>query len=403
MKIARMELTLMLSKLLGLVGVDDTFHGHRVGYMVWCFSEPMGLMEDHRIGLLEAGLLHDIGVSSTLVHKMLTEQIDVPDAIRHCVVGEAIIGATTSYAQLAPLVRYHHDHWIQFDFDEVDPTIALYSNLIFLADRLDVLVAQYQPVNAEQQQAVLDKLLQLKGLMFAPQAIENMLSATENSSFWERLQQPEQLAGYLLAQSSEDSERVIHLCRMEEIATSFSHVVDAKSPFTSQHSQLTSEVAELLGSKAGLTREATNKIRMAGMLHDVGKLRVPDEILEKPGKLDAQERMAIERHPQDSWEILREVEGLREVAEWIWMHHEKLNGSGYPRGLQQAQIPQEAQVLAVADIFQSLMQLRPYRPPMEIGKVFQIMDTMVRDGEINGELVGLIKQHQQEFIERASA
>ena len=393
----------MLSKLLGFVGVDDTYHGHRVGFMVWRMSRHLQLPEDQRAELMEAGLLHDIGVSSTVAHRLLIRHIDVPDAVQHCVTGEAVIASIPTFSHLAPLVRYHHEHWTRFDFDEIHPTIALYSNLIFLADRLDILMAKYPSETEAEREVLLEKLVNLQDLMFSPKCIEAMLAEAEQETFWEALENKSEIAARIMEEVQCYSERTINFSGLKEIAYTFSHIVDAKSPFTHEHSMSTANVAELLGIKAGYPHAVTGKIKVAALFHDIGKLRVPDEILEKPGELDAEERKRIELHPQDSWEILRQIGGMEDVAEWTWMHHEKLNGEGYPRGLKADEISQEAQILAVADIFQALMQKRPYRPSVDIEEVFEIMDGMVVDGEISSDLVTLIKQHRHEFVSMASA
>lgn len=403
MEINRRETILVLSKILGYVGIDDTYHGHRVGYIVWRLSEHLKLPDDQRTELAEAGLLHDIGVSSTVAHQMLVSRLDVPNAIEHCLVGESIITSIPTFSHLAPLIRYHHEHWKRFDFKKIHPTIALYSNLIFLADRLDVLMSHHEEQNESVRESILDALVNLQDLLFAPQCIEALLAEVEHPSFWEMLEKKEQIATHLQQEMAGEAERNIDFAGLEGIATTFSHIIDAKSPFTHEHSQNTARVAALLSEKFGCHHHVTDKLRVAAMFHDIGKLRVPDEILEKPGRLDEEERRIIEQHPEDSWKILCKMRGLEDVASWTRMHHEKLNGKGYPRGLRGDEIAPEAQILAVADIFQSLLQKRPYRIKMEMDQVYAIMDKMVDEGEINAHLVSLIKDHQEEFLVAAAA
>ncbi len=403
MQINRRETILVLSKLLGYVGVDDTCHGLRVGYIVWRLTEHLNLPEDQRVELMEAGLLHDIGVSSTIAHRLLIQQIDVPDAIQHCVNGEAVISSIPTFAHLAPLVRFHHEHWKHFDFEAVHPSIALYSNLIFLSDRFDILMAQENTTTSEEREKVLEQLVQLQDLVFSPKCIEVLLAEVEDEQFWETVADERMIVAALKNEVGCCDDRVIDYYELQEIALTFSHIVDAKSPFTQEHSINTAEVAELLGLKAGFPHEVTDKIKLAGLLHDIGKLRVPDEILEKPAPLDDEERKTIESHPENSWNILKQIGGMEEISEWVRMHHEKLNGTGYPNGLTADRISQEAQILAVADIFQALMQKRPYRPPMEVSEAFTILDRMVEQEEVSRDLVALIKQHQREFVSAASA
>lgn len=398
MKINRRQMTLVLSRILGYVGVDDHLHGHRVGYIVWRLSEHLGLSIEQRVRLTEAGLLHDIGVSSTIAHRLLTSEIDVPKAVEHCLTGEAVIRSISTFSHLAPLVRYHHQHWKSFDFEEIEEETALFSNLIFLSDRLDVLMNRCPSWDRENQEKVLDRLVNLQDLLFAPKLIEAMLFEAERPQFWEILQKSEQIEEHLKEEIACCKEVTINFAEMEQIAHAFAHVVDAKSQFTNEHSQNTALVAHLLSIRAGYSEEHADKVRVSALLHDIGKLKVPDEILDKPGALNTEERKRIEQHSADSWNILKGIEGLEEIASWSGMHHEKLNGSGYPRGVSADEIPHEAQVLAVADIFQALLQERPYRRSLTVDEVLGMMDWMVEVGEINGDLVALLKTEQEEFV-----
>ena len=391
-------MTLVLSRILGYVGVDDHLHGHRVGYIVWRLSEHLGFSMEQRISLMEAGLLHDIGVSSTIAHRLLTSEIDVPRAVEHCLTGEAVIRSISTFSHLAPLVRYHHQHWKSFDFDEISEEAALFSNLIFLSDRLDILMSRSSNWSREEQEKVLDRLVNLQDLMFAPKLIEALLSEAEDPQFWEGVRRADQIEGHLNEDVSCCRDTTIDFSEMEQIAHAFAHVVDAKSQLTNEHSQNTALVAHLLAIHAGYSEEHADKIRISALLHDIGKLRVPDEILDKPGALNAEERERIEQHSADSWNILSGIGGLEEIAAWSGMHHEKLNGTGYPRGISGDEIAHEAQVLAAADIFQALLQERPYRRSLTVDEVLGMMEWMVEAGEINGDLVALLKQEQEDFM-----
>lgn len=404
MQINRRQTILVLSRILGFVGIDDSYHGHRVGYIVWRLSQQLRLPEDHAMELMEAGLLHDIGVSSTVAHQMLVSTMDVPDAIKHCLIGERLIDTIPTLSHLAPLVRYHHEHWKHFEAEQaIHPTTALYSNLIFLADRLDVLMAKHPISERSEREVLLERLVQMQDLLFAPQAIEALLAEAEDELFWQSLERKEAIHDQLSQLDTRCRRDTIDFSGLAEIATTFSHVVDAKSPFTHEHSQSMARVAELLGLKVGYSDLESSKLRVAGLFHDIGKLCVPDQILEKPGPLEQQERERIEKHPEDSWRILSLIHGLEDISEWTWMHHEKLNGEGYPRGLQEEEIPHQAQILAVADVYQALLQSRPYRSSMGLQEVYQILDRMAAKREINGELVALVKQFESEFLEMATA
>jgi putative nucleotidyltransferase with HDIG domain len=115
-----------------------------------------------------------------------------------------------------------------------------------------------------------------------------------------------------------------------------------------------------------MSEEQVNAIRTAALIHDIGKIIVPSEILNKPGKLSVLERSFVEAHAQASYEILKTIEFEFPIAEIILQHHEKLDGSGYPRGLSGDSILKEARVLTVADVIEAMASHRPYRPALPL-------------------------------------
>ena len=149
-------------------------------------------------------------------------------------------------------------------------------------------------------------------------------------------------------------------------------IVDAKSPYTASHSAGVAEIAEALAATMGSTPDR-GALRRAGLLHDVGKLGVSNRILDKPGKLDAEEWGAMRRHPELSRVILQRVPALADVAHLAGTHHERLDGSGYPDGLTAAELDLPARILQVADVAEALSAERPYRAALPIDEVLSII------------------------------
>jgi HD-GYP domain-containing protein (c-di-GMP phosphodiesterase class II) len=160
---------------------------------------------------------------------------------------------------------------------------------------------------------------------------------------------------------------------IDRIAGAFADIVDAKSPFTGSHSQRVSEIAASVATRLGLPIAAIVDVRRAGLLHDLGKLGVPNVILDKPGRLDAAELEVIRRHPELTLRILGPVPTFTEVAELAACHHERLDGRGYFRGLAAPDLAIGARIVAVADVFEALTAARPYRAAMSSEQAFAIM------------------------------
>jgi PAS domain S-box-containing protein len=140
------------------------------------------------------------------------------------------------------------------------------------------------------------------------------------------------------------------------------HVVETKDPYTAGHQNRVADLARAIAAEMHLPTDTVEGIRMAGVIHDIGKISVPAEILSKPGKLSQKEFELIKDHPQTGYDVLKDVEFPWPIAQIILQHHERLNGSGYPRGLVGEEALLEARIIAVADVIEAIASHRPYRP-----------------------------------------
>ena len=134
-------------------------------------------------------------------------------------------------------------------------------------------------------------------------------------------------------------------------------------------------------------------MRIAGYLHDIGKLKIPNEVLEKPGKLTEAEFNVIKEHAYYTWLLLKDVNGFGQIADWASLHHEKLNGNGYPFHLKGEQLPLGARIMTVADIFSALTEDRPYRKSMEKEQVIAILREDAQRELLSQRLVELLIGH----------
>jgi PAS domain S-box-containing protein/putative nucleotidyltransferase with HDIG domain len=142
--------------------------------------------------------------------------------------------------------------------------------------------------------------------------------------------------------------------------------VEARDPYTAGHQQRVAELARSIAQEMGLSEEEVDGIRIAGSIHDLGKIKIPAEILSNPGRITTVEFDLIKTHPDVAYSILQEIEFSRPVAEMVRQHHEKMDGSGYPRGLKKGEILMEAKILTIADVVEAIASHRPYRPALGI-------------------------------------
>jgi PAS domain S-box-containing protein/putative nucleotidyltransferase with HDIG domain len=158
---------------------------------------------------------------------------------------------------------------------------------------------------------------------------------------------------------------------MEAIIQAISSTMETRDPYTAGHQKRVTQLASLLAKEMGLPASQVAGIRVAGLLHDIGKISIPTEILSKPGQLTASEMAMIRFHPSVGYDILKNIEFQWPVADIILQHHERLNGSGYPSGMSGEQILVEARILAVADVVEAMSSHRPYRPAVGKDKALQ--------------------------------
>jgi len=153
---------------------------------------------------------------------------------------------------------------------------------------------------------------------------------------------------------------------LDGIVNAMAYTVEMRDPFTAGHQRRVSALACAIARELGFTAEQIETMRIAGLLHDIGKISVPSEILNRPGNLSEAERSIIRTHAQTGYEILKEIEFSAPVALIALQHHERLDGSGYPQGLQSEDIIPEARILAIADVVEAMASHRPYRPALGV-------------------------------------
>jgi HD-GYP domain-containing protein (c-di-GMP phosphodiesterase class II) len=172
-------------------------------------------------------------------------------------------------------------------------------------------------------------------------------------------------------------------------------LIDFKSEFTAAHSSGVAAVAVELSKVTGFSRYERRLIEIAAYLHDVGKLAIPSEILEKQDELTENEWFIMRSHVYYTYQMLEPFDMLRPLSEWASFHQERLNGTGYPFGLKAADLPLGARIMAVADVFTALTEDRPYRKGMDIKSTMEVLQSMVDDGELDNNLVDMVFRHSE--------
>ncbi|MCX7174385.1 MAG: HD domain-containing protein [Proteobacteria bacterium] len=383
-----------LSDALDLVGIDDVGHGKRVGIMAAACGRTLGLSEAETTFLFDLGMLHDIGVSSTKTHGHLVAEFDWKSSQVHCEVGYALLRDFVPLAAMALPIRYHHSHWDKLrDRSDLDPAIAGQANLVFLVDRVDALSAAHYADGSlmTQRGSIRDQIKANAGSFFAPELVEAFLAASASEAFWLQLE-PRGIQAIMQDMLARHEPCAASTPELKQLAEIFSLIVDAKSSFTAEHSLGVARLSRHIAERMGISPENCDKIEIAGLLHDLGKLRIPDGILDKPGKLDEHERNIINAHSFETFQILRNIKGFEEITPWAAYHHEQPDGGGYPFHIRNIDLPLEARILRVADIFQAMAQNRPYRKGLSADAILVFFEDLVAQGRIEAGIVTTLTQ-----------
>lgn len=394
-----------VAKALDYVGVDDNCHGRRVGLICQRIARQLGWSLERQHFVLLAGMLHDCGVSSTETHRKLVEQMEWSGANEHCLRGEFFLESFSPFKSYAKTIRYHHTRWSEFP-DDLEARVRENANLIFLADRLDVAYALFRQSHPDylvlmNKHTILDRLRPHVKELFSEELFAALEYVAEKDSFWLELQDVYLDETIFEALSTTDYTLDIGFDEIESLGELISQIVDAKSPFTHDHSLRVADLTYTLSGLLGYPLYQRRILRLAGLMHDVGKLRTPDTILEKPAALTDEESAQMRSHPLDSKHVLQELFPDTPIAKWASHHHEKLNGSGYPYGLGADEIEQPVRILTLCDIFQALCQKRPYRDRLKVDQVLSIMDKMLAKGELDADIYRLMTVNADELYQVA--
>lgn len=222
-------------------------------------------------------------------------------------------------------------------------------------------------------QAAIAEVTTRAGRWFDPELAAVLAELGQDAQFWAPLL-ADDLNRQVVDLEPRSLMRAVDEDYLDDIAAGFARVVDAKSPFTSGHSDRVALFADLIAEELAYTTERRRWIRRAALLHDIGKLGVSNSVLDKNGKLDEAEWAAIKRHPELGRTILSKIAALRDLATVAGAHHERLDGKGYPLGLVAEQIDRDTRIVTTSDIFDALTADRPYRKAMPVSRAFEIME-----------------------------
>jgi HD-GYP domain-containing protein (c-di-GMP phosphodiesterase class II) len=376
------NLILSLSDALDLASPSLAMHQQRVAFIAWELSKRAGLDKTRIERIFLAGLLHDIGALSIedkkTLHANETSMVD-----EHCIRGSNLFKSNQWLADCADLVRYHHREWISWDKPRNTP-IVLDSQILFLADYIERHIDRNKYI-LEQNEDLCEMIKELSDKQVNGETIDLFLDLSYREEFWLDLTSPRLYS--LLLHNGPFQNIGLDLDNITTFAKLLGMIVDFKSPYTATHSSGVAYCSSLLAILLGMSQRELQLIEAAGLLHDLGKLVVPNTILEKPSALTTSEFAVIKQHPYHTYSILNSISGIQVIAEWAAFHHERLDGNGYPFHKKSHEINIISRIIAVADIFTALIEDRPYRKGMNTTDIKKILIDSSDSGALDSRLV----------------
>ena len=304
-----------------------------------------------------------------LIQVAATQQRDSCELVKiRCERGSSIARKLGFSETVAAGIHSLDEHWNGGGYPNglSKNAIPVASSIANLAQTLEVFWAAKGP------QAAMEAAKDRSGRWFDPELVQAAVSLAKESRLWTRLES-EELITEVMAQEPQDRRLTATEQNIDNICLAFADIIDAKTPFTYQHSNGVADAAVAIGQALGFPEQGVKILRRAALLHDIGKLGVSNTILEKPGKLTPEEFTEVRKHPFFTYEILRRIPAFADFSMDAAAHHERLDGKGYWRGLTSDQLTLPARIMAVADVFDALRAKRPYRDALPLEKVFSIM------------------------------
>lgn len=364
-----------------------TNHSKRIAYISARIAQELMLSDEEKYDLTSLAIMHDNGATMKILEdrKNLTikEMLNITESRKeHCLIGEDNISSFPFHKNRKNVIKYHHEKYDGSGFFGITgDEIPLFSQILSLADTLDL---KFE-MNHGSKDVISDFMIEKRSEFFAPSIADAFSQISGQTEFWDALRDEnidESLYTIIPVFANDLSYGEIRV-----ITKTFSRIIDAKSIFTQVHSSGLSERISLMARYYNFDPILENKLLIASDLHDLGKLSIPNSILDKPDILTTEEFEVIKRHPITTRHCLQGLNGFEEITEWASNHHEKLDGSGYPNGLSAKDLDFNSRLIVCLDIYQALREQRPYREALSHQQSMDIMNSMVSDGKIDANIV----------------
>lgn len=374
-------------------------HGKRVAYMSVCMAEKMGVSDDALRDLAACALLHDNAltqyineefysdISNIDTLKVSSDDITPRQLGMHCIYGEKNLEKYPFKTGVKDVILYHHEEADgSGPFEKKWTEVPLFARIIHFSDMLDAF-CKAQKFDEDVFNKAVHFIEKNKDKRFDSEVTKMFFDAFDKEEF-SRLGD-EHIEEYFWEKvPCEKSFYSFNV--LKDLADLFAKIIDYKSEFTSRHSLGVARTASKISEIMGYDKVICDKMYLAGTLHDVGKIAIGNEILEKPARLTDEEFAKMKNHAGYTYMILSKVDGFEEIRDIAAFHHERLDGSGYPFGKRADELTTLQRIMACADIYQALTEKRPYKNGMDHDKACEILKDMADKNWIDKNITEVI-------------
>lgn len=395
MKFNLNQFLLAVSDALDFVEIDtlgaSSFHTKRVAYISLRIAEYFNYSKEELFDLCSFSILHDNGLSEESCANDASLNPEVKNIhvmekyTAHCEIGERNIIDFPFFTNNKNIVKYHHENFDGSGFfglkEEEIPHMA---QIIALADTVDNLF-HFEIPSIENRKKIREFINKNVNRYYSPKLVEVFNQIEKDTSFWLDLQSTKleeiilrKLPNFIL---DIEFEKLVNLTEV------FRKIVDSNSKFTARHSSGLSQKVQTMAKYYKYDEEKVYKLTIAANLHDLGKLAIPNSILDKNGKLTEEEFAIIKSHTYYTRQALEKIDGFEEIVEWASNHHEKLDGKGYPYQMTKDKLCFDSRLMTCLDIYQALTEDRPYREGMGHEKAMDILYNQASSGYIDLNIV----------------
>ncbi len=380
---------------------DPSLRGHnlRVALISLAIANKLSFSREFLLNILIASLFHDIGIlffkEKEQVALLKEENFNSRAIHLHAEIGFNLLNRYPFFKEAAKIIRDHHRSYSEFIGSP--QKFSFPAQILFLADRVDVwinnrLLKGYSLLDAIS--SLKGKLEEGRGFLFSPKLLDILFNFYyEKEAFWFNLYTEEEYVRETVVDWLDRLDFAMSIGELLRTVNLFGFIIDFKSPFTATHSSGVSQTATHLASYFHFSQEELRKMKIAGFLHDIGKIFIPNEILEKPAQLTEEEFFIMKSHVYHTYRILSRFIKNEDVVEWASYHHERLNGKGYPFKLKANKIPLGSRIMAVADMFTALTEERPYKKSISSSEAVRMMIQLSEEGELDTQVVSVLRNN----------